>query len=805
MKVTKQIEYEYKNAPIPGGGYVTGFVYHQTQPGILYARTDIGGTYRYEKDGECWESLIKHVTQKDLSETYPIALALDEKCPERLYIVSGITQNGYGVFSISEDYGQTFTYKKVPTVVHGNMPGRGTGYRLVVDKKDSNTLYFASQKGGLWKTSDRGDTWERFSLEEDYTTCVWVSDDSQTIVVGTAGYTTRVDDTLRGHSLYVSYDAGVSFEKLMMPENVIVKDCKMNGLVASRYDYDGKYLYVTMNVTGRSNYIVDMGYSCDTGDMIGGKVIRYYFDGGRIAGYDDITPDYSGRHTTEYVDHGFGGICSCKSKPGLLVCSTLCIEANCSETVYISEDYGNTWRVSLCGLEVGGIHFRTSYMLPKYNGNHSLLHWLSDVKIDPFNPNKLWFNSGTGVFTTDALLSENPAYHDWCDGIEETVHLNVYAPLSGDVQLVDIVGDLGGFAFRDLDKPCDNSFDDENGNRYITCINADLSDANSDVAVITARGNWTGKTKGGLIRTVDGFKTFQRIPMPFNIGGKIAEQLHVIEKPNVNAGWVAMSPDGQNIVWSVATGILLPLDMVIVSRDGGKSFKQVEVFDLADNKVHTGLLKVFSDRVNSNLFYGFGGEGQLYVSRDGGFSYQQKQPLAKAAFGSTGKERSLFEMIVEECNDAEVEHIIDFPKVHFGKIDTANKTEVRGVAGEQGTFYMALGQEGLWKYHYDSQEDSITCVKLMADGDACFRMGLGLGRPGGTYIGEPKAIYFSGVIDGEYGFYRTLDECKTYERLNKEDQMYGEVNSIDADKRVFGRFFLATGSNGVKYGEPVQK
>ena len=560
-----------------------------------------------------------------------------------------------------------------------------------------------------------------------------------------------------------------------------------------------------MNVTGRSNYIVDMGYSCDTGDMIGGKVIRYYFDGGRIAGYDDITPDYSGRHTTEYVDHGFGGICSCKSKPGLLVCSTLCIEANCSETVYISEDYGNTWRVSLCGLEVGGIHFRTSYMLPKYNGNHSLLHWLSDVKIDPFNPNKLWFNSGTGVFTTDALLSENPAYHDWCDGIEETVHLNVYAPLSGDVQLVDIVGDLGGFAFRDLDKPCDNSFDDENGNRYITCINADLSDANSDVAVITARGNWTGKTKGGLIRTVDGFKTFQRIPMPFNIGGKIAEQLHVIEKPNVNAGWVAMSPDGQNIVWSVATGILLPLDMVIVSRDGGKSFKQVEVFDLADNKVHTGLLKVFSDRVNSNLFYGFGGEGQLYVSRDGGFSYQQKQPLAKAAFGSTGKERSLFEMIVEECNDAEVEHIIDFPKVHFGKIDTANKTEVRGVAGEQGTFYMALGQEGLWKYHYDSQEDSITCVKLMADGDACFRMGLGLGRPGGTYIGEPKAIYFSGVIDGEYGFYRTLDECKTYERLNKEDQMYGEVNSIDADKRVFGRFFLATGSNGVKYGEPVQK
>ena len=37
-----------QNAPIPGGGYVTGLLYHPKQPGILYARTDIGGVYRYE-------------------------------------------------------------------------------------------------------------------------------------------------------------------------------------------------------------------------------------------------------------------------------------------------------------------------------------------------------------------------------------------------------------------------------------------------------------------------------------------------------------------------------------------------------------------------------------------------------------------------------------------------------------------------------------------------------------------------------------------------------------------------------------
>ncbi len=794
QKITQHIEYEYKNAPIPGGGYVTGLIYHKKQPGILYARTDIGGTYRFDRADMTWHSMINHVTSENLAETYPIALALEDNHPEWLYIVSGVNGVPNGVFSISEDYGKTFTYKSIPTMVHGNLSGRGTGYRLVVDKNDSNVLYFASQLGGLWKTVDRGDTWTRLPLEEDYTTCVWVSDDSKTIVVGTAGYTTRVDDSLRGHSLYVSYDAGETFEKLMMPENVIVEDSKMNGLVASRYDYDGTYLYMTLNSTGRWNYIVDLGYSCDTGDTIGGKVIRYYFENNRIAGYDDITPDENGKHTTGYLNYGFGGICSCQAKPGLLAVSTLCREKENPEVIYVSEDYGNTWRISLCGLEIGDIYFRSSYMQPRYNGNISLLHWQSDVKIDPFNPNELWFNSGTGVFTTDALLSDHPAYHDYCDGIEETVHLNVYGPLDGEVQLVDIVGDLGGFAFRDLNKPCENSFDDAEGNRYITCINADISDTDCNMAVITARGNWKGKTKGGLIRTMDGFKTYQRIPMPFDLGGKIAEQLHAIERPNTNPGWVAMSSDGKNIIWSIADVVNLPIDMVIVSQDEGKTFQKVRVYDKEKKIVENGLFKAFSDRVNTSLFYGFGGEGQLYVSRDGGASFYEMTPRAWALRHVTTEAAT-----TETANG----DVIDFPTVNFGTIDTTNKTEIRGVAGEEGLFYMALAQEGLWKYRYDSKLDTITCTKLTDDADSCYRMGLGLGREGGSYIGEPKAIYLCGVIDGEYGFYRTIDEGKTYERLNRENQMYGEINSMDGDKRTYGRFFLATGSRGVLYGEQV--
>lgn len=774
MKAHKTINYEYKNAPIPGGGYVTGLLYHPRQPGILYARTDIGGVYRYDYEKKHWKSLIDGVSMEDISETFPIACALDENHPEYLYIMSGINGQGYGKFSISEDYGETFIHKKIPVTVHGNLCGRGTGYRLAADKKDENILYFASQLDGLWKTTDRGDTWKRLTLEENYMTCVWVSDDAKTIVAGTAGYTTRENDKLRGHSLYVSYDAGQSFERLMQPENVLVSDSKMNGLVASRYDYDGTYLYVTMNVTGRWNYVVDLGYSCDSGDVIGGKVLRYYFSEGKIAGYDDITPDADGVLTKKFLNYGFGGISSCKAMPGLLACSTLCREKEGDEIIYLSKDYGNSWSVSLCGLEKGELYFNTSYMKPEYNGNHCLLHWMSDIKINPFDPNEVWFNSGTGVFMTDALLGEHPRYHDACAGIEETVHLNVYAPVAGEAELIDIVGDLGGFAFRNLDEPCKNSFDDREGNRYITCINADISDADSNLGIVTARGNWKGKTKGGLVRTRDNFKTFERISMPFGINAEIDRKLHEIENPNVNAGWVAMSPDGTNIVWSVADGIRLPVELVIISNDGGKNFQKAGVFDLKGNPVKKGYLKVFSDRTGNDLFYGFGGASEIYVSRDGGKNFYQKQP--------------------EET----------FPVCDFGYIDTANKTEVRGEGGKSGVFYMALGDAGLYKFCYDTGIDEIHVKRLTDAKDACYRMGLGVIGEGREYLTEEKAIYFCGRLDGEYGFYRTLDEGKSYERLNRENQMYGEINSIDGDKRKFGRFFLATGSRGVLYGEMLK-
>lgn len=791
----KTIPYEYKNMPIPGGGYVTGFVYSKTEKNVLYIRTDIGGTYRFDYEKQTWKSLIDHVTMEDLSETFPISVCIDDAKPGSLYIASGVNRRKTGVLAISEDYGETFRYETIPVMVHGNLNGRGTAERLYVE---GDEIWFASQMGGLWHSLDLGKTWEKAEgLAEQYLT--FVTKVRGVLIVGTAGVTTACqamhwpnqEETkgfglsqpfMRGHSLYCSRD-GVHFDVMNEPKSYPIPGCKLNGQVAQRWSVDDKYLYVTFASTGRTNYVIENGYSCDSGDNIDGHIVRYdldYLGNPHLRG-QDITPGRSSRAEGSDLEKltpgcvpefGFSGICVSEQTPGMLVATTLVRWEG--DSVFRSMDYGETWTQVLYGLTDGEISFRAPYMRPECNGGGSLIHWLSDFKINPFNDNEGWFNSGTGVFRTENLKDEKCVkFTDWCDGIEETVHLNVYSLPKGEVQALAILGDLGGFAFKEVDKPCGNSFADAEGNRYITCINADFSDENPAVIVVTPRGNWTGKTFGGLILSKNQGDTWQRLPMPFGLTADLDEALHLIEKPNVNSGWVAMSPDCQSIVWSVAKVIDLPAGRVITSKDGGQTFTCTKIFDLEGKEKTTGKMKAFSDRVDSELFYGFGEASQFYVSRDGGLTFVQKALPA------------------------------EFPVIEFGLIDCANKTEVRVESGKTGVIYMAIGAEGIWKLTYDKAADSVSLQRLTKPGITAFRMGLGLGAPDADYFKDAKAIYFNGIVDGTYGFYRSLDDGATFERLNTDRQMYGEINSIDGDCRTFGRFFLATGSNGVKYGDQI--
>lgn len=760
-------KYIYRNCPIPGGGYVTGFVFHEKNPSMLYIRTDIGGTYGYDRKAGRWYSLIDHVSMNDLSETYPIALALDPADPDYLYIACGMYDHPHGTFAVSHDRGLSFRYYEMPMMVHGNLNGRGTGFRLAVDRDDPETLYFASQTQGLWITGDRGENWTRMdSFPEDYMTFVGVSPDGSVMFAAGAGVSTARSDKLRGHSLYVFSDQDNRFIPLEGPEDKETDGVAFAGHVAQRYALDDKYLYVTYAVMGRNAYVHELGYSCDGGSCIGGRIYRYAWDSLKA---EDITPEIT--HVTEGMfDYGFSGISAGTQTPGLVIASTIC--SMDGDRIYRSFDYGTTWECVLHGLDTGMMDFRTPYMRPEYNGGRNLIHWLTDLKLNPHNDHEAWFNTGTGVFRTDDIQTECVCFHDECAGLEETVHLNVYAPPAGDTVLIDILGDLGGFAFTDLDKPCENSFADDRGNRYITCINADYSDREPQTIVVTPRGNWTGETRGGLILSHDGGRSFERLPLPYGLCDELDSAFRRIENPNVNSGWVAMSPDTQHIVWSVADGIELPVDRVIVSHDGGESFDMVTIKDADGAHVTDGCMKVYADRTNSRYFYGFGDGSKLYLSTDSGETFTQlKTPES-------------------------------FPIIDFGRIDCANKTEIRFDSGSVGVFYAAVGAQGLWKITFEPDKMRVHVFRLSEQGDSVYRIGLGLGAPDSDYYEDPKAIYLVGTLSGSYGFYRTLDEGGSYVKLNSRYQRFGDINSVEGDPRVYGRFYIATGSRGVLYGIP---
>jgi hypothetical protein len=53
--------YTWKNAVINGGGFVPGIIFNETEPNLIYARTDIGGCYRWQQDSRTWKPLLDWV------------------------------------------------------------------------------------------------------------------------------------------------------------------------------------------------------------------------------------------------------------------------------------------------------------------------------------------------------------------------------------------------------------------------------------------------------------------------------------------------------------------------------------------------------------------------------------------------------------------------------------------------------------------------------------------------------------------------------------------------------------------------
>ena len=69
--------YTWKNVVMKGGGFVSGLIFHPTQADLLYARTDVGGAYRWDNAVQQWLPLSDALGRDDSQLTGVLSLALD--------------------------------------------------------------------------------------------------------------------------------------------------------------------------------------------------------------------------------------------------------------------------------------------------------------------------------------------------------------------------------------------------------------------------------------------------------------------------------------------------------------------------------------------------------------------------------------------------------------------------------------------------------------------------------------------------------------------------------------------------------
>lgn len=739
--------YRYRNLPIGGGGYVTGFAFDED--GYLFCRTDIGGCYSCAPPYTEWKALSHNADMTTEWLCNPLALTCHSG---KLYVLFG---NHTGSFvGISDNKGESFTFIPVPAFVHGNCGGRSTGERIAVT---SCGIFIGTRGSGLLFNGfeESSDKWSKIGLpcacydklylfnghnkapreifaSDDITLVHAVSDDI--IIVGTAS----------DNGVFVSYDGGKSFSAL--PDQPLKT---VFPYISQRCAVHEDYLFITYSATASDRSHLWYSYACDGSKIIDGKLLRYRLIDGHFKLSGDITPPVR--------RGGLSGV-DVSSDGKALVCTTVCGAPDC---IFLSNDMGESWIEILTDKTNAVQKFHTPYLRHENNNGQSVIHWTSDIKINPLDKTSAYINTGTGVFCTRNLGEALTIWEDFCEGIEETVHLNIYSPPSGKVRVIDVVGDLGGFAFTDINKECDFTFRDENGNRYITAINADFAEKRPEIAVISPRGNWIGTSKGGAAISEDGGINWRHLPEPYGISQKADALLKKISQPNVNPGWVAVSCDGEAVIRQIADGRRLPADCACITFNNGESWSQI-IFENEDGSIFCSdelCVKIFSDRISEDIFYAFGSHGELFISHNKGRSFTLTP----------------------------VEGFI--PSADFSSIEGHGAPDIRVSPFSSGELLLCFTAHGVFTLRL--RENRFICERLIPEGDCSCALCGGYGKG--------QVIYLCGVYKGEYGFWRSYN--KSWVRINDEKTQFGQIRSICGDPRAYGRFYIATGSFGSLYGE----
>lgn len=746
--------YTWKNAVVNCGGFVTGIIFNETEPNLIYARTDVAGCYRWQEDSRTWKPLLDWVGRNKWGYYYVVSMATDAVEPNRVYAAVGAYTIDWdpnnGAILYSDDYGDTWGIAELPFKQGGNMPGRGMGERLAIDPSDNATLYLGTPSGnGLWRSRDHGRTWARVEnfpnpgnfvvdpsnpYSADNQGVIWIDFDQigGKIYVGVAD----PDDPL-----YVSEDGGATWQPVPGAAAAL-GDCDGNRTIPKQSAVDNMngYLYIVTSW--------DPGpYNGAPASGNGGKIQRLATQTGK---WTDITPDYNPKGPIP----GFGGVTVDRQNPRTLMAST-CNNWYPDEILYRSTDSGKTWQLSWDYAE--GTDRTDRFVMDNtgspwlsWNGEdqgpaYAVKHgWVIDaLAIDPHDSDRIMWGTGATIWGTEELtrwdsqgelIGHNEADERIAlpierftvavraEGVEMTAVLDL-AALGG--TLVSAMGDLGGFVHTDLGR-AESMID--LGWSTGTCV--DFAQSDPDVVVGTGNVNVEVNVHVGV--STDRGKTWRP-----------ATRLEGV--PGDGAGVVAITADAAAILWSPSNTQITP----VCSTDLGKTWNPVQGLPAG--------ARIRSDRVNPSVVYAFSG-GRFFRSTDAG-----------ATFTDTG------------ATGLPAEGVDDF----------------RVVPGREGHVWLAGRSDkaevatGLWR-----SKNGGTTWKRISSIDLAIGVGFGKAAERSGY----PAIYTSATVEGQDGIFRSTDGGERWFRINDDDHQWAFAGSaITGDPDIFGRVYLS--ARGVIYGD----
>ena len=241
--------YTWKNVTVPAGGFVAGVDYSPVSQGLLYARTDIGGVYRWDNATDVWVPLTDMYGSGQYNYYGGESIAPDPVNPNVVYVAAGMyLTSGNGFILSSTNQGNTWTANAIAVPMGGNDDGREAGERLAVDPNLTSTLYFGSRNNGLWKSTNSAASWSQVTAfpvngDANYGLSYVLFDPHGTSGTASATIYVGVEGMNTGNSnLYRSTNAGASWTLIPGgPTNMITAHASLgtDGNLWVAYDSGG--------------------------------------------------------------------------------------------------------------------------------------------------------------------------------------------------------------------------------------------------------------------------------------------------------------------------------------------------------------------------------------------------------------------------------------------------------------------------------------------------------------------------------------------------------------------------------------